>query len=45
MAPLMRLLKMTDVTASRKVMINGSYAKLEKETDHCLGSLKGEQTV
>ena len=44
MAPLMRLLKMTDVTASRKVMINGSYAKLEKETDHCLGSLKGEET-
>ena len=27
-----------------KVMINGSYAKLEKETDHCLSTLKGEQT-
>ena len=27
-----------------QVMINGSYAKLEKETDHCLSTLKGEQT-
>ena len=44
MAPLMKLLKMTDRSASRKMMLNGSYSKLREETDKCIKHLRHEET-
>ena len=44
MAPIMRYLKMTEASASRKMMLNGSYSKLRGETKECVHHLQGEMT-
>jgi len=44
MAPLMKYLKMTEVSEARKMMLNGSFAKLRQATEHCLHELHTEAT-
>jgi len=44
MAPLMKLLKMTDLTPARKMMVNGSFAKIRAATNSKKNSLRKEET-
>jgi len=44
MAPVMKLLKMTERTPSRKMMLNGSFSKLRQKTEHTIHELHAEQT-
>mmetsp|Transcript_41660 Transcript_41660/g.103526 ORF Transcript_41660/g.103526 Transcript_41660/m.103526 type:complete len:1049 (+) Transcript_41660:99-3245(+) len=44
MAPLMKWLKVTELTEARKMMLNGSYAKLRQMTDQVVKDLQGEVT-
>jgi len=44
MAPLMKVLKMTELTPARKMMLNGSFASLRQKTKKKISSLKDEDT-